>query len=81
MQTHSSNKRGGIICTGRNIDFFIYNKRSQIYIINKRGPRISPCGASYIILSNSLDDKPALVVCKRFFIYEINTFNEVSSKP
>ena len=56
-------------------------KRSQIYMINRRGPRIDPCRTPYIILSNSLNDEPTLVVCMRFFRYEMVTFNEVSSKP
>ena len=50
-----------------------------MYIINRRGPRID--GTPYIILSNSLNDEPTLVVCVRFFRYEIITFNEDSSKP
>ena len=56
-------------------------KRSQTYIINRRGPRIHPCGTPYIILSKSLNDKPTLVVGVRFFRYEIITFNKDSSKP
>ena len=30
---------------------------------------------------SSLNEEPTLVVCIRFFRYEIITFNEVSSKP
>ena len=46
-------------------------KRSQIYIINRRGPRIDPCGTPYIVLSNSLNDVPTLVVCVPFSRYEM----------
>ena len=49
-------------------------------MINRRGPRRDPCGTPYIMLNNSLNDEPTLVVCVRFFKYEIITFNEVSSK-
>ena len=73
---------GGIICIARKIDVFIYNKKitNIINIINKRGPIIDPCGTPNIILSNSLNNEPTLVVCVRFFRYELITFNEVSSK-
>ena len=63
------------------LTFLFTIKRSQIYITNRRGPRTDPCRTPYILLSNSLNDEPTLVVCGRFFRYEINTFNEVSSKP
>ena len=55
-------------------------KRSQIYIMNRRGPRIDLCETLSIILNNSLNDEPTLVVCVRFFRYEIIHFNEVSLK-
>ena len=56
-------------------------KRSQIYIINRIGPRIDPCGRPWIILSNSLNDEPTFAVSVRFLRYEIITFSEVSPKP
>ena len=41
------------------LTFLFTIKRSQTYIINRRG--IDPCGTSYIILSNSLNDAPTLM--------------------
>ena len=63
------------------LTFLFIIKRSQIYITNRRGPRNYRCRTPYILLSNSLNDEPTLVVCGRLFRYEIKTFNEVSSKP
>ena len=44
-------------------DFFMEKNKSLINILNKRGPRIDPCGTPILISHQDLDDESVLVHC------------------
>ena len=47
----------------RTSDFFTEKDKSLINILNKRGPRIYPCGTPVLISHQKLHDEPILVPC------------------